>query len=37
MTFDDGGMTRYNIDMTFQEIVPNYADEYPLNENNMGF
>ena len=37
MTFDDGGMTRYNITMTFNEIVPNYADEYPLNENNMGF
>jgi hypothetical protein len=38
MTFlNTGSLTAYNISLSFQEIVPNYADEYPDNEANMGF
>ena len=38
MTLKDGSMTRYTIDLTFKEVVPNYADEYnQIDEPNMGF
>ena len=38
MTLRDGSMTRYTIDLTFKEVVPNFADEYSnLEEQNMGF
>ena len=38
MTLRDGSMTRYTIDLSFKEVVPNYADEYnDIEELNMGF
>ena len=38
MTLRDGSMTRYEITLTFKEVVPNYADEYnDIEEQNMGF
>jgi len=38
MTLRDGSMTRYTIDLTFKEVVPNFADEYSnIEEQNMGF
>ena len=36
MTYQDGGMTGYDVTMTFQEIVPIYADEQ-ANEGGTGF
>ena len=36
MTYQDGGMTGYDVTMTFQEIVPIYADEQQ-NEGGTGF
>jgi hypothetical protein len=36
MTYDDGSMTGYDVGMTFQEIVPIYADEQ-ANAGGTGF
>jgi len=36
MTYQDGGMTGYDVTMTFQEIVPIYADEQQ-DEGGTGF
>jgi hypothetical protein len=36
MTYQDGGMTGYDVTMTFQEIVPIYADEQQ-NAGGTGF
>ena len=36
MTYQDGGMTGYDVTMTFQEIVPIYADEQQT-EGGTGF
>ncbi len=36
-TYRDGSLTSYQITMSFGEIEPIYADEYPENENNMGY
>jgi len=36
MTYQDGGMTGYDVTMTFQEIVPIYADEQ-ANAGGTGF
>lgn len=38
MTFhENGSLTSYNISMSFNELNPIYADQYPDNEENMGF
>lgn len=37
MTYSGGSLTSYSINMTFGEIEPVYADEYPTNEDDMGF
>ena len=36
-TYRDGSLTSYQITMSFGEIEPIYADEYPENDNNMGY
>jgi len=32
MTYQDGSMTAYNVTMTFNELEPNYADQYNDND-----
>ena len=36
MTYDDGSMTSYNVNMTFGELNPIYAEDFD-NSNDMGF
>ena len=37
MTYDDGSMTAYNVNMTFGELNPIYENDYDDNSNDMGF
>ena len=37
MTYDDGSMTAYNVNMTFGELNPIYENDFDDNSNDMGF
>ena len=37
MTYDDGSMTAYNVNMTFGELNPIYEGDYDDDSNDMGF
>ena len=37
MTYDDGSMTAYNVNMTFGELNPIYENDYDDDSNDMGF
>ena len=37
MTYDDGSMTAYNVNMTFGELNPIYENDFDDDSNDMGF
>ena len=37
MTYDDGSMTAYNVNMSFGELNPIYENDYDDDSNDMGF
>jgi len=37
MTYQDGSMTSYNVNMQFNELDPIYADDYDEDTNDMGY
>ena len=37
MTYDDGSMTSYTVNMSFGELNPIYADDIDESSNDMGF
>jgi hypothetical protein len=37
MTYSDGSMPTYALNMTFEEIVPIYADDFKEETDDMGF
>jgi hypothetical protein len=37
MTYQDGSMTSYSVNMQFNELNPIYADDYDEDTNDMGY